>query len=73
MLDDGPEESTTTMDASAEEDEHKDFNNDSGGVSRGYTTHPRDRRRQRRRQRLDDGPNGVATKTDCQFSLIFRR
>ena len=34
-LDDGPEEYTTTMEALAEEDEHKDFNNYNRGVSGG--------------------------------------
>ena len=46
-LDKRPEEYMTTMEALAEEDEHKDSNNDNRGVGRGYTTRPRDRRQLR--------------------------
>ena len=34
-LDDGPKEYTTTTEASAEEDKHKDYKNDNGGVGGG--------------------------------------
>ena len=34
-LKDGPEESMTTMEALAEKDEHKDFNNDNIGIGGG--------------------------------------
>ena len=34
-LDDGPKESTTTTEASAQKYEHGDYNNDKGGVSKG--------------------------------------
>ena len=34
-LDNGPEESMTTTEASEEEDEHKDYNNDNGCVGGG--------------------------------------
>ena len=34
-LDDGPKESTTKLEASKEEDEHKDYNNEKGCVGGG--------------------------------------
>ena len=70
-IDGGPEEYTTTTEALAKEDEHKDFNNYNKGVGRGYTTRPRDRRRQRRQQRLDSAPDGLATIIECPFSLLL--
>ena len=44
MIYNGTKESTTTTEVLAEEDEHGDYNNDNGGVGRGYKTGPRDRR-----------------------------
>ena len=44
-LDGGPEESMMTMEATAEENEHEDYNNDNGGVRGGYMTCQRDQRR----------------------------
>ena len=41
LLDDGPKESMTTTEVSAEGDEHEDYNNNNGGIGRGYTTRPR--------------------------------
>ena len=54
-LDNGPEEYMTMTKSSVEEDEHEYFNNDNGGVGRGYTTRPRYQRQRLMRQRLDDG------------------
>ena len=53
--------------------EHKDFNNDNGGICRVYMTCPRDRRQQRRRQQLNNRPNGLETTAECWFSLLFCR
>ena len=51
-INDRPEGSTMKTEASAEEDEHEDFNNNNGGVGEGQTTRPRDHRQLRRRQRI---------------------
>ena len=62
----GPEESTTT-EALAEEDDHKDYSKENRGVGRGYTTRPRDWRQQQRQQRLDDSTGGLTTTTEFYF------
>ena len=61
---------TTEAEAEAEEDDHLDYNNDKRYVGGGYVTRPMDRRQRRRRQQIDDRPSGLATKTECQFSLL---
>ena len=62
----------TMTESSAEEDEHKDYNYNYRGVGGGYTTRPRDWRRRRRCQRLDDGNGGLAMTMECLFSLLLR-
>ena len=70
MIDNGPKESTTTTEALEEEDEHEDYNNDNRFVCGGYTTRPRDQRWRWMREKIDDRHGGLATTTECWFSLI---
>ena len=73
MINYRPKGYTTMTEASKEEDEPKDFNNDNGGVGGGQKTRPRGCRQRRRQKCIDDGPDGLVTKTECQFYLPSRR
>ena len=70
MLGNGPKESTTTTEALEEEDEHEDYNNYNGCVGGGYTTRPRDQRWRWMQEKIDNRPGGLATTTECWFSLL---
>ena len=68
----GPKEYPMMMEASAEEDEHKDYNNYNGVFSGGYTMRPTDQGQRRMCQGIDDRPGGLATIKECLFSLLSR-